>query len=182
MEEIIKKLFFEESLRQWHFEDILKEAKISRERANHFLKILLKQKLIARAKPKGKMPHYTANISSHKFRSEKRIYGLALLEKAGLFEHLNSLTGIKTAILFGSFSRGDWNKSSDIDLFVYGNAEDFEKGKMERKIKKEIQLFSYSQPKEIRKELEPKLIPNIAKGFSIKGDLDPFKIEIDDQK
>lgn len=178
MEEMIKKLFFEESLRQWHFEDILKEAKISRERTNHFLKILLKQKLITRTKPKGKMPYYTANTTDQKFRSEKRIYGLALLEKTGLFEHLNSLPKIRTAILFGSFSRGDWNKSSDIDLFIYGNAEDFEKGKMEKKIKKEIQLFSYSQPEEIRKELEPKLISNIAKGFSIKGKLEPFEVEI----
>jgi len=176
MEEKIKALFFNKTLRRWHFEDIVIESKSSRERVNHFLKKLIKEKFIIKIKPIGKMPYYSANRDSPKFRSEKRLYGLKLLEETGLFEHLNSLKGIKTAILFGSFARGDWNNSSDVDLFIYGNASFFEKGKLETKIKREIQLFNYQEPKKIKKELDPKLIPNIIKGFNIKGSLEPFEV------
>ena len=178
MKEKVKALFFTESLRRWHFEDIIKESKASRERVNYFLKKLLKEKFILRIKPRGKMPYYIANIDFPKFRSEKRIYGLKLLEQVGLFDHINSLKDVKTAILFGSFARGDWNKSSDIDLFIYGNADYFEKGKLENKIKREIQVFSYQKAEKIKKELDPKLIPNIIKGFNIKGSLEPFEVNI----
>jgi len=176
MEEKIKAPFFNETLRRWHFEDIVKESKASRERVNYFLKKLVREKFIIKVKPTKKMPYYSANRDSPKFRSEKRIYGLKLLEETGLFEHLNSLKDIKTAILFGSFARGDWNKSSDIDLFIYGNTSYFEKGKLETKMKREIQLFNYQKPKKIKKELDPKLIPNILKGFNIKGSLEPFEV------
>lgn len=174
----IKALFLNQTLRRWHFGDIVRETKISRERVNYFLKRLVKNKFVLRIKPRGKWPYYIANRNSPAFRFEKKIYGLKLLEKSGLFEHLNSLKDVKTAILFGSFARGDWNKSSDVDLFVYGKVKNFKKGKIESKIKREIQLFSYEDAANIRKELDPKLIPNIIKGFNIKGGLEPFEVSI----
>lgn len=178
MKEKIKALFFTEALRKWHFEDIIKESKASRERVNHFLRELVEEKFILKIKPKGKMPYYLANRDSPKFRSEKRIYGLKLLEQIGLFDHIDSLKDVKTAILFGSFARGDWNKSSDVDIFIYGNADYFEKGKLETKIKREIQLFIYQKAEKMKKELDPKLIPNIIKGFNIKGSLEPFEVSV----
>ncbi len=177
MEEI-KGLFFNEALKRWHFEEIVRASKMSRERVNHFLKRLLKEEYIKRVKPKGSMPFYIADRDSIKFQSEKRLYGLALLEKAGLFKCINSIKGIKTAILFGSFARGDWGKSSDIDIFIYGNDKDFNRGEFETKTKREMQLFSYQTPDKIKRELDPKLIPNIVKGFNIKGSLEPFEVSI----
>lgn len=176
MEVKIKGLFFNESLRRWHFEDIRKETNISRERVNFFLKKLIKEKFILRIKPRGKMPYYIANTDFYHFRSEKRIHGLKMLEP--LFEHINSLKNIKTAILFGSFARGDWNKSSDIDLFIYGDVEDFEKGLLETKLKREIQLFNFKDSKRIKEELDERLIPNILKGFNIKESISPFEVSI----
>jgi len=178
MKEIIKAIFFNDTLKRWHFEDIVKETKMSRERANYFSKQLIKEGFIKRIKPRGKMPYYLANRESPKFRTEKRLFGLNLIEKSGLFEHLNSLKNIKTAILFGSFARGDWSKSSDIDIFLYGDDQDFAKGEFESKIKREIQLFSYKDPVIIKKRLDPKLLPNIVKGFNIKESLEPFEVMI----
>ena len=178
MNEIIKAIFFNDTLKRWHFEAIVKESKMSRERVNYFLKQLVKEEFIKRIKPKGKMPYYLANRESPKFRTEKRLFGLNLIEKSGLFEHLNSLKNIKTAILFGSFARGDWSKSSDIDLFLYGDDQDFDKGNFENKINREIQLFSYKNPKKIKQRLDPKLLPNIVKGFNIKESLEPFEVVI----
>ena len=174
--ERIKTLFFEDTLKRWHFEDIVKASGMSRERVNHYLKELLKEKFIARTKPKGKMPYYIANRDLEKFRAEKRFYGLGLLKE--MFEHLNSLGGVKTAILFGSFSRGDFSRSSDIDLFIYGDAGEFDKARFELKIKREIQLFSYNNVDQMKIELDPKLIPNIFKGFNIKESIEPFRVDL----
>ena len=178
MKGTIKSLFFNQTLRRWHFEAILKESGISRERTHHFLKELCKEKLITRVKKRGKMPYYIANRESAKFRSEKKLYGLQMLEESGLFESLNTCKGIKTAILFGSFARGDWNKSSDIDLFIYGDDTEFQKEIFERKLHREIQLFVYQTKDEISKNLDPTVIPNIIKGFHITENIEPFEVNI----
>ena len=86
--------------------------------------------------------------------------------------------GIKTAILFGSFARGDWNKSSDIDLFIYGDDSGFDKAGFERKLGREIQVLSYIDSHMMSKELDPKLLPNIARGFQIKESLEPFTVTV----
>lgn len=179
MKDEIKSLFFEETLKRWHFGEIVAKTSISRERVNHFLKELLNEKIVFRKKEKRKMPYYLANREHPQFRIEKVLQGLSTLEKSGLLEHIRALNGIKTAILFGSFARGDWNKSSDIDLFIYGDSKNFEKRKFENKIKREIQLFSYNNAKQIKKDLDSNLITNIIKGYNIKGNLEPFKVEID---
>ncbi len=174
----LKQLFFNEALRQWHFEDLVKEAELSRDRTNYFLRELIKEKLITRVKPRGKMPHYIANRDLPKFRLEKRLFGLQLVEKTGLFEDLTTRDGIKTAILFGSFSRGDWSKSSDVDLFIFGDTSGFVKEKFEQKLKRPIQLFAYTNSKEIKEDLDPTVIPNLIKGFTIKDSIEPFEVRI----
>lgn len=174
----MKELFFRESLRRWHFEDLLRESGLSRERVSHFLKIFVKERFIKRIKPRGKMPFYIANRESAHFRAEKKLFGFKLLESSGLIEHLNSLEGVKTAIVFGSFARGDWNKSSDVDLFTFGNVTEFDKGLFERKLKREIQLFSFEHAADVKKELDSKLVPNIVSGINIKESLEPFEVSI----
>jgi predicted nucleotidyltransferase len=176
--EKIKVLFYKQAVKRWHFEEIVTSSGMSRERVNHYLKQLCKEHFIKRIKPCKKMPYYTANRSSEQFRFEKKLYGLQQLQKIGLFSEIKKLKEIKTAILFGSFARGDWNKSSDIDLFIYGNTKNFEKGELEKKLNREIQLFAYTKPKHIKKDLDHKLIPNIAKGYYIKGGPEPFEVSI----
>ena len=73
---------------------------------------------------------------------------------------------------------GYWHKESDIDLFIYGSEETFEKGKYEIILKKEIQLFCYEDKDKMKRELHPNLLPNIARGFKIKGHLEPFSVNV----
>ncbi len=176
--ERIKKLFFEETLKHWHFNEIVRQSGLSRERVNHYLNELLKIRFLRYVKPINRMPYYTANRESDMFRFKKKIYGLNMLYETGLFEHISSMQSIKTAIIFGSFSRGDFGKSSDVDLFIFGNADSFEMAKFEELVKRDIHLVAYDDVKLLKKELDPTLIPNIIKGFNIKGDLEPFEVEI----
>ncbi|MDO8655671.1 MAG: nucleotidyltransferase domain-containing protein [Nanoarchaeota archaeon] len=174
----LKPLFFEETIRHWHFEAILQASALSRERVHFYLKELVNKKFIVRVKPKGKMPYYTTNLENISFRMEKRLFGLNLLQESGLFDHIYADPKIKTVILFGSFARGDWGKSSDVDLFIYGDDADFEKGILERKLGREIQIFSFQKAEAIKDKLAHSLIPNIIKGFNIKGTLEPFGVLI----
>lgn len=174
----MKELFFRESLRQWHFEDLKRESGLSRERIAHFLKVFVKERVIKRTKPRGKMPFYISNRENAHFRAEKKLFGLQMLENSGLIEHLSNLKCVKTAIIFGSFARGDWNKSSDVDLFVFGDSDAFEKGVFEQKLQREIQLFSFDNVTDMKHELDPNLLSNIVKGFNVKESLEPFEVSI----
>ena len=124
------------------------------------------------------MPFYHAQRESPRFREEKRMYGLYLLMKSGLFSHLSTCQKIKTAILFGSFSRGDWSKSSDVDLFLYGDDAEFDKALYEAKLGRAIQVFSFREQKAVQKELDPAVICNIAKGITLTESFEPFTVSI----
>ncbi|MDP2974130.1 MAG: nucleotidyltransferase domain-containing protein [Candidatus Diapherotrites archaeon] len=169
-EESMLELFFNESSRHWHFEDILKKAKISRPQAMNWLRRLAKEGIIRRIKEKNKMPYYTGDFESPAYKNRKRIYALNKFYETGFLNHLLQLKA-KTIILFGSFARADWNTESDIDLFIYGDAEEFEQGKYEQKLRREIQTFTCKDKKEYSR-FQPGLMKSILSGYLVKGNMD----------
>ena len=171
-EEDIMWLFFNNPTKRWHFEEIVKEADIVRSKADKWLKRFIKEKLIKRVKEKGKMPYYISNYESPGYQNKKRLFALKKLNETGLLNHLSSLEEANTVILFGSFTRWDWYKGSDIDVFIYGNPKGLSIGKYEIKLHRDIQLFICKNKKQLRK-LGSGLIRNIIKGDIIKGDI-PF--------
>jgi predicted nucleotidyltransferase len=178
--EKIKELFFSESTKHWHFDQLIKSSGMSRARTSAWLKKLQNENLIKRIKPKGKMPYYIAQWDTDHFKTEKELYGLKKLTKSGLLTHLRTLQA-KTVILFGSFSRWDWHKDSDIDLFIYGGVKGLNLWKYEKKLKHEIQLFHYEDSKSI-KRLEPAVLKNIMQGLHVKGKGEPFMVKIHDSE
>ncbi len=169
-EEQVLELFFNEPSRYWHFEKIIKAAKISRPQASLWLKKFIKEGFIKRMKPKGKMPYYLGNHEHPNYQNSKKLFALKELHGSGLLNHLTSLKGIKAAIIFGSFSRWDWYAESDIDLFIYGDLKGLELGKYQFKLHREFQLFTGKNEKDL-KRYGPGLLRNIIKGISIKGSI-----------
>ena len=165
----ISELFFNEPSRYWHFKDIVKYGKISENRANFWLKNLLKEKIIRYNKENGKMPYYTANFDNINYKTKKKLYALEKFYEAGFFKHLESLNA-QTIVIFGSFSRADWHSKSDIDLFIIGNDANLEKGKFESILHREIQLFTFKNQKEV-KNINPNLISNVINGYFVKGEI-----------
>lgn len=169
----ILNLFFNEPTRQWHFEEILTHTKMSRSKASVWLRKFIKEKLIIRIKKNGKMPYYLSS-SSPQYQTKKRIFALEMLHD--LITHLMEIKEAKTIILFGSFSRSDWYKGSDIDIFIFGNPHQLSITDYEVKLKREIQLFIYEDEKKL-KSMQPGLMKNIIKGNIIKGDIDFLRVE-----
>ena len=176
-EPMVMGLFFDNPTREWHFEEIAKEAKIARSKADDWLKKFVKEGLIKKIKKKGTMPYYLSDYSSSTYKNRKKIFALTKLYKTGFLNHLDSLQKAQTIILFGSFSRSDWSKDSDIDLFIYGDPDGLKVAKYELKLHRDIQLF-ICQNKEELKKLGGGLIKNIIKGNLIKGDLDFIEVGI----
>ena len=170
-------LFFNNPTKEWHFEEILKAAFIARSKANQWLKKLVKDKVVKRIKKKGQMPYYLSNYNSPEYKNRKKLFGLTRLYQSGLLNHLESLPKAKTVILFGSFSRSDWYKNSDIDIFIYGNPEGLRIAPYELKLHKNIQLF-ICQDKDDLSRLGTGLIRNIIKGNLIKGNVDFIEVGI----
>ena len=175
MENEILELFFNYPTKQWHFKEIKSNVPIADNKISRWLKRFVSDELILRNKEKGKMPYYVSNHESPNYRNKKRIFALNNFYASGFLNHLSSLKNAKTVILFGSFTRWDWYDASDIDLFIYGNADDLEIGKYESKLKRDIQLFTCKNRKELNK-FNAGLIKNIIKGDLIKGDIDFLRL------
>ena len=123
------------------------------------------------------MPYYISNCESSIYKTKKRIFALNKIYESGLLNHLYSLKKAKTVILFGSLSRSDWYKNSDVDIFIYGDAEGLKIVDYELNLHRNIQLFICKTNEELAK-LGSGLIRNIIKGSIIKGDIDFIKVEL----
>lgn len=170
-EEQVLKLILENSpLKHWHFEEIVKQANITRAAANKWLKKYQKGGLLKRVKEKGSFPYFIAGSNNPIYQTKKRIYAINKLYESGLISHLLSLKDAKTVILFGSMAKGDWYKESDIDIFILGKPKEIEKNKYELKLHRDIQLHIFNTKKEINK-IKTGLIKNVINGHIIKGSI-----------
>lgn len=170
-EESVLELFFNNSSKHWHFEEILKTSKVSRSKVNKWLAKFIREHIILHIKPIGKMPYFQGHFESPAYRTRKRLFAISQLQKSGFLDHLISLPKAKTVIIFGSFIRADWYSGSDIDLFIYGSDEELDVEKYRALLKRDIQVFLVQFPADLEK-FGPGLLRNILEGMFIKGKID----------
>src|SRR3989338_6612012 len=151
-EENVLKLILENSpLKEWHFEEIVREAKITKLVANKWLKKYVSEGLLKHIKEKGRFPHFTVGSNNPAYYSLKKVYALEQLHKSGLIPKLLSLKTARTIILFGSIIKGDWYKESDLDIFILGDVPDFDKNIYEHKLNRNIETHIFQCKEEIKK-------------------------------
>ena len=175
-EDTLLELFFNNPTREWHFDELVKKAKISRGKIYQWLMRFRKDGLITRFKPKEKMPYYVSNYESPKYKNRKKLFAFEKMYESGFLEHLSSLNRAESVIIFGSFSRSDWYENSDIDLFIYGSSEGLKIVPYELRLRREIQVFVCKDAGDLNK-FGAGLVRNIIKGNLIKGNLDFVRIE-----
>lgn len=169
-ESLVLELFFNYPSKYWYFKELEKETGLAQSKLDRWLKRFQKEKIVLRIKEKGKRPYYAANYDAPEYKNKKRIFGLEKMHKSGLLNHLLALEKAKAVVIFGSFSRSDWYKESDIDIFIYGETAGLDLGKYQTKLHHEIQLFTGKREADLKK-YGPGLLKNIIKGFNIKGDI-----------
>ena len=171
--ELLERFF--NSSKHWHFEELRADVGIGKPQLARWLKVFEKEGVIKRIKPRGKMPYYIQNASHPNYKIKKRLYAWQQFAESGLLEHLMSMKA-KTIILFGSFARSDWNQDSDVDIFVYGDCEDFEQGTYESKIKRDIEVHTAKTPKDLKRI--DKMLPYVLSGEFIKGSIQDLGVTI----
>jgi predicted nucleotidyltransferase len=115
-------------------------------------------------------PTYWANRESELFRFYRKMDVIFRVEESGLPDFLMDKCSSNAIILFGSASRGEDIKGSDIDIFIESREKELDLEKYENMLKRNISLlFSEkfgSLPKELRN--------NIINGIILRGYLKVF--------
>ncbi|MBI4451094.1 nucleotidyltransferase domain-containing protein [Candidatus Woesearchaeota archaeon] len=121
------------------------------------------------------MPYYIGNDEDSRYQSRIRLFALEQFEKQGFLSHLASLPKAQTVIIFGSMTRWDWYKNSDVDVFIYGDPEGYREGEYWAKLGREIETFICKDKTELHK-FPPGLLRNILEGYRVKGKIDFIKV------
>jgi len=111
--------------------------------------------------------YYTANKDSKEFILLSRIFYQRELKP--ITEYIKEELISPKIILFGSFSKAEINKNSDIDIAVFSvSGKQLKLDKFEDKLKRKIQLFQYKKESDVKNE---DLLKNIQNGFILEDGL-----------
>ena len=170
-EDCVLELILENSpLREWHFDEIVREADVSRAVAAKWLGRFVKYGMLKRVKQRKRFPHFTAGRGNAVYQARKRLYALERMQKSGLLAVLTSLESARTVIIFGSMARGDWYRDSDVDVFVLGEPGAFDKSIYERRLNRNIELHVFASRQEM-KRVQTGLLENVVNGYLVKGSI-----------
>ena len=149
---------------------IAKELKVSSTAVSKALKTLKKEDLILVTK-QGTMNLIliSLNRNNRRIMQLKRVENLRQIYESGLVDELEEKFAGSTIVLFGSYSRGDDNFKSDIDLAVIGRKnKEVSLITFEKILEKKIIINFYPTLKKIHKELKE----NICNGIVLVGGLE----------
>ena len=157
--------FFEDCYRRINVREYARIMKISPPSASKLLTALQKEGLLIKEEERNYI-FYSANRESRLFVSLSRVYWLDELERSGLLDYLENECLAKLVILFGSLSKAEVRKGSDVDLAVFGLSNSLDLERFEKKLGREIQLFLFRKKSEIKSR---ELLNNILNGFIVLG-------------
>jgi len=160
----IMKLFFEEPSKNFQIRGISRLTKIAVTSVKNYLEELQKDELVKKDKS-TLYPSYVANQQNRLFRIYKQQFIIFKLYSSGLVDYLEDRLHPRCIMLFGSARRGEYNKDSDIDIFVQTSEESINLTKFEKILKHKISLFF----EENINGLSSELFNNIINGIKLSG-------------
>lgn len=169
----VLKVFFEDPLPEGGFQlrEISRKANLATTSVKNYLDELKKEKLIIEKKHRiHNYPTYYANRDNERFKFLKKLDMVYSLEEFSLLDYLNEKCMPDVIVLFGSASKGEDVKDSDIDLFLQCKEKKLELKKYENKIKRKINIFFSEDFNKLSNELKN----NIINGIILKGYLKVF--------
>ena len=164
-------MFIKEPEREFHVRELAKLLKKSPTTISKHLKSYESKCLLISNK---KLNHllFKANSESKKFVNRKLSFNLNSLYESGLIDYLiEEFNHPEAIVLFGSFSKAEDNKNSDIDLLIISpKKKEASIEKFEKKLNRKIQLFVHSQSELERiKNKNKELFNNWINGIVVHG-------------
>lgn len=159
--------FLKDSFKGFSMREISRRIKVSYPSVRNYIKELERENFVEKRKKYGS-ELYFANRENKKFKNFKIYYNIDLLYSSGLVEYLNQEIGYPTIILYGSYSKGEDRKGSDIDLVILEKKVKLDLEVYEKKLGREIHVLFFESLKKIENE---SLKINIVNGIVLEGDI-----------
>lgn len=154
--------FFEDCYRRISVREYSKILRISPPTASKILSGYHKEGLLQMEKDRNYLFFY-AERENKGFIQLSRIYWSYILQE--MIDYLNKVLLSPTIILFGSLSKGEAKKDSDVDIAVFANKRELNIEKFEKKLDRKIQIFQFKHFNEVKEEI----MNNILNGYVIEG-------------
>jgi|TARA_B100001971_G_scaffold104948_1_gene96594 predicted nucleotidyltransferase len=165
----ILEVFFDNPLPEgigFQLREISRNIKLAPKSVKLYLEKLERESLILKKEHRvHKYPVYYANRDNDYFKFLKKLNILRRIKESGLLGFLDEKYMPDAIILFGSASKGEDIKGSDIDLYVQCNEKKLELSKYEKKLNRKINLFFEKNFDKLSSELKQ----NIINGDKLKG-------------
>lgn len=158
------KVFLDDPLEEFGLRELGRLSGISPSSVINYLKEFGKEGLVKKF-VKKQNPLYIARRDNLKFINFKKLSILYELEECGFLNFLEKELCPNAIILYGSYSKGESVKESDVDIFVIGKEEKIDISKFEKRLNREIHLMFEEEPKKIPKEFKN----NLANGIILRG-------------
>jgi len=161
----ILEYFLKNPLTTIHLRELARKTNFSSSGCLKSLKILVKKEFIKEHKTRA-ISNYKANLDS-KFLQLKKIYNIYSLYDSGLIDFLEKKYQFPEAIIvFGSYSQGEDNEKSDIDIAIITKLEEnLDFSLFEKKLQRKINLLEFKNLKRVKKEF----LNNLINGIILKG-------------
>ena len=155
-------VFFEDSYREINVREYARLIKVSPPTASTLLKKYENESILKSRKDRL-YQFYSANRENSLFIDLSKAYYRIILKS--LIEFLANKFNYKTMILFGSLSKGEATKESDIDIFINSIQKEIDIVKFEKVLKRKIQL--HFKPELDNEDLKR----NIKQGVLLEGEM-----------
>lgn len=161
-QEEILEIFYEEPIREFHIREIARILKSSKTSVSYHINKLLDLNIIK--SKQGVFKSYEANETSKEYRQSKLLFGLKKIYDSEVIQIIEQ-SNPRCIILFGSFAKAEYDKESDIDLFVQASEQIFDLTKYEKILKHKIDIIFEPRIDKLSKEL----LNSIINGIKLSG-------------
>jgi len=162
----ILKEFFDSPKKGFYMREISRRTSVSNPSVLSYLRSLTKERLIIKEK-EGLYPTYKANTENPLFKALKKQDLVINIINSGLIKTIEKETMPNCIVLFGSGSRGEDTKGSDIDLFVQAREKEINLKKYENILRRKINILFEGKISSLSREL----LNNIVNGQVLYGHL-----------
>lgn len=169
----VVEVFFQYPEKSFSLSEVAIEAKVAKPNVGSILQKLEEQSHIIITKL-AKLWRICADRENPNFIRKKVVYNLNCIYQSGLIEFLNDhFKNPKAIILFGSYRQGEDLSSSDIDIAIETDAEEYQTLRLkgatdfEKRLKRKIQFHVFSRGK-----IDIHLFNNMANGIVLSGFLE----------
>ena len=164
----ILKVFFQQPTGQFAYREIERMTGFSIGTVSRYIKALVKEGFV-KSKKSANSILVSANLNNSLFIHIKRAYNIEALYSSGLIECLLTALRPDTLVLFGSYSKGEDDEGSDIDIAsIHGRVDLPDIRRFEKVLKRKVNIVQIKSPKDSENEF----INSLANGIVLAGALE----------